>query len=841
MAVAVFINYRGEDSHSYGALLYHELARQFGDDYVFFDAASIPAGADFVQELLGRVRSARVLLAVIGRRWLTAANDTGQRRIDDPTDWIRRELAEAFSANVRVIPVLTDQAELPPEATLPADIAALSRCPARPLRRRESTADLARIVTDLTNVDSTLAAVARNRENTPRQLPAPPRHFIGRADELAQLTAESDSSTPLGGTVGISALAGAGGIGKTALALHWAHQNLHRFPDGQLFVDLQGFSPAEAPMPPAVAVRGFLDALGVPAHRIPPELQAQAARYRSLVTGKRMLIVLDNAADATQVMPLLPGSPTCTVLVTSRRHLTSLITRHSAHHLRLDTLTDAEAHELLATRLGTQRMGAEPDAVAQLLACCGGFPLALAIVAGRIHTTPDQSLATLGADLRDETTRLGVLDDDDPAASLPAALSWSLHALSDEQIRVFGLVGIAPGPDTTLPAVASLVGLASAQTEQALRGLQQASLLDHSTTGRYAMHDLIRSYARDTAHQRVPVETRQAALLRVVDFYLHTAHTAERLINPHRPAIHLDPPTPGCHPEPLPNGQSAWDWFDAEHPCLLAALHTATTHRWHQTAWNLVWTLGTFHNRRGHRHDRLAVWQAALDAVDHLPDPAAHTLTHQRLGTAYADLGQHEQAIEHLQHALALAERNDDSAGQAHAHHALAWAWELRDDDQQALHHVTHARNLFHALHQPVWEARVLNTMGWYAARLGDFDTARDHCEAALTLFRRHDDPDGEAATLDSMAYIDHHTGHHDRAISHYQQALTQFRSDGDNSNTPGVLDRLGHSHAALGQQEQARAVWQEASELYRRQGHDDKAAGIQQQLDDLDKTDKAP
>jgi hypothetical protein len=216
----VFINYRGEDSRSHGALLYTELTRHFGDEYVFLDAESIPAGADFVQELLGRVRSARVVLAVIGPRWLTATDPAGHRRIDDPSDWIRRELAEAFTASVRVIPVLTDQAELPREAELPADIVALSRCQYRRLRHHDPVADLARIVTDLTDLDPALAAAARSRDDTPRQLPAAPGGFTGRGSELAALTDAATTARDARATVVISAIGGAGGICKTALALH---------------------------------------------------------------------------------------------------------------------------------------------------------------------------------------------------------------------------------------------------------------------------------------------------------------------------------------------------------------------------------------------------------------------------------------------------------------------------------------------------------------------------------------------------------------------------------------------------------------------------------------------
>lgn len=268
----------------------------------------------------------------------------------------------------------------------------------------------------------------------PRQLVTAPRHFVGRTDELAELKNGLAGTASSGGAVLISALAGAGGIGKTALALHWAHESLDRFPDGQLFVDLQGFSPASTPLEPAAAVRGFLDAFGVAPERIPGDLQAQVAMYRSLVAGKRMLILLDNAADAAQVEPLLPGDDTCTVVVTSRRYLTGLIARHGARHLRLDALADADARQLLVSRLGAERLAAEPDAADELLAYCGGFPLALNIVAGRASVQPHTPLTELAAELREETTRGDALDDDDPAVSLPTVLSWSLRSLTAEQI-----------------------------------------------------------------------------------------------------------------------------------------------------------------------------------------------------------------------------------------------------------------------------------------------------------------------------------------------------------------------------------------------------------------------
>lgn len=293
----------------------------------------------------------------------------------------------------------------------------------------------------------------------PRQLPPAPRMFAGRVAELAALDRalitpvpdRRDAVTPgvvtgttgTGAAVAISAIGGTGGVGKTWLALTWAHRNADRFPDGQLFVDLHGFSPAGRPTEPGDAVRGFLDALGVDPGGLPPDLDALTALYRSLVTGRRMLVVLDNAATADQVIPLLPGSSTCTVLVTGRTTLPSLIDRYGAHHLPLDVLGHTEAHALLATRLGDPRVDAEPETAGELIELCGRHPLALAITARNAATRPAIPLAELAVELRE--LGLEMLDHDtDPAASLPAVLSWSLRHLTDQQQRVFMLLGIPP-------------------------------------------------------------------------------------------------------------------------------------------------------------------------------------------------------------------------------------------------------------------------------------------------------------------------------------------------------------------------------------------------------------
>ncbi|MDX8030296.1 BTAD domain-containing putative transcriptional regulator [Lentzea sp. BCCO 10_0856] len=641
-------------------------------------------------------------------------------------------------------------------------------------------------------------APVRPTQPVPRQLPALPLWFTGRGAELARL---DEALKPGAATVVISAIGGAGGIGKTWLALWWAHQHADLYPDGQLFTDLRGFNPTEQPVAPDAALFGFLTALGVSPDRVPAGLDTKAALYRSLVADRRMLIVLDNANDSEQVVPLLPGSAACTVLVTSRQRPASLIDRHGSRHLPLGALTHDEARALLTARLGTDRVAAEPDSVEELLDVCGGYPLALSITA-RHASRPGIRLSEIAAELRE--LGLKMLDHDtDPAASLPAVLSCSLRRLSDEHRTVFGLLGISPGPDTTLPAVVALTGLPPDRARRALSVLEEASLLERRPHGRYAMHDLVRAYAATTAHD-LHNDVRLTALTWVMDFHLHTAHAADLLLNLHRPLVHLDPPAPGVHPQPLPAAASAMTWLDAEHATLLATQRTAAALGRHHVVWHLAWALDTFHVRRGHRHDAVAVWRTALG---HLPDdPTARSRAHRSLGNACSRLGLHEEAVAHLDQALDLAVLHRDLAEQAHSHRALASAWGQRGHDRQALNHARQALDLHRAADQPVEEAHALNQVGWYAAALGDFDTARARCHDALSLHRQHRYPDGEAATLDSLGFIAHRAGDH-QAVDDYHRALALRRALGDAYEVANSLDGVGHPLAALGRHEQARGL----------------------------------
>jgi DNA-binding SARP family transcriptional activator len=666
----------------------------------------------------------------------------------------------------------------------------------------------------------------------PRQLPAPTGHFVGRSSELQHLSTrlEAASGAPL---MVITAIGGTAGIGKTTLAVHWAHQAADRFPDGQLYVNLGGFDPTDTPMPPAIAVRGFLTALGIPAHSIPADPDEQAALYRSQLADRRMLVLLDNAHDAEQVRPLLPGAPGCAVLVTSRNQLGSLVALDGAEPMTLDLLTREEAHELLTRRLGRDHVEREAAVIDELIEACARLPLALNIAAAHAALHPTRPLSQFLEELRDAHRRLDTLTTGEAAADIRAVFSWSYRTLTPDSARVFRLLGLHPGPDIDPPATASLTALDPDRTRRALDELTRAHLITERPSGRYTLHDLLRTYAADRAHAQNSDAERDEALRRVIDHYLHTAHTADQLLDSGRPALRLDPPAPGTHTHPLPDLPAAMAWFDLEYPNLLAAQQTALSRGWHSTVWQLAWALSIYQIRQGHHHDRLTVWRAALDAGAHLPDPTNLVRAHRSLGNAHIDLERHGDAIGHLHRALALAEDLRDPIEQAHTYHQLARAWAQRDD-RQALMYATRALDLYRALNEPRWEAMELNTVGWFAACLGDFGTARTHCEASLALSRNHRETDSAACALDSLGYIDHRTGHHQQAIDHYQQALTLFRDVGNTYQSATTLDNLGRPHAALGEHEQARAVWQEALEMYRQQGRGQDADRVQRRLDTL-------
>lgn len=690
----------------------------------------------------------------------------------------------------------------------------------------------------------------QSRAPVPQQLRSAPGGFVGRADQLSALdralitfdTSLPESGRSAGGTAVISAIGGAGGIGKTWLALTWAHRNLHHFPDGQLSVDLRGFSPTGEPKATADALADFLAALGVDRSHQPQDLDDRAALYRTHTTGKRLLILLDNAASDEDVVPLLPGGNTCTVVVTSRYRLTRLVTRHGANPVRLDALADDEARTLLHTALGDTRIPGAEQAITELIRLCGGFPLALGLIAARIRTNPE-----LVDDITAELRELGIsaLDDDDPESSLPAVLSWSLRHLTEQHRTAFALLGIAPGPDIGLQAAAGLVGLPAHLTRALLRELTNASLIDRSPGARWAMHDLIRAYAVHTAHRDLTDEQRQAALKRVTGHYLHTAYTAALFLNPRREPIQLEPLPADTAATPLSDRDAAMAWFENEHRCLLAVQHTAISYRWHRPTWQLAWTLNTFHHRRGHRYDRLAAWQAAAAAAEHLNDPATLALVYSYLGRAHANLGDTDRALQLMGTALALIDHTPREA--AYTHQLLCWVWGLRGDDERALSHATYSLGLYRELAdaagqsgETLGEASALNMIGSCEIRLGQYERAREHCLAAVAIHQHIADPDGEASSLDNLARLALATGSPADAITYYTQALNLRLAQNNSYAAADTCTSIGHAHVARSEHHQARLIWRQALELYRDQGREHLAAQIQRQLDQLDQLNKA-
>jgi tetratricopeptide (TPR) repeat protein len=647
--------------------------------------------------------------------------------------------------------------------------------------------------------------------SVPRQLPCASAHFVGRARALTELDRLCRKVGPP--AVVISAIGGMAGVGKTALAVHFAHQVAARFPDGQLYVNLRGFDPSGQPVSPESAIRRFLDALAVPAEQIPANLDAQAGLYRSLLAGRRVLIVADNARDAEQVRPLLPGTPGSLVLITSRNQLPSLAAAEGARLIDLDVLTDAEARQLLAAQLGSDQVDAEPLAAAEIIASCGRLPLALAVAAAQAATRPFP-LSVIAAELAD--LRLDALaTGSDPATDVQAVFSWSYHALRPAAARLFRLLGLHHGPDICAPAVASLAGQTAAEVRPLLMELTRASLLTEHQPGRYAMHDLLGTYARQLAHLQDSPARRHASVKRVLDHYLHTGHLAARLLDPLRDPITLIPPQHRVRPQAPNDRAAALDWFAAEHHVLVAAVRQAADHGLDSRAWQLAWTLKIFLDRRGYWHDHVAVQQAALAAAERLGDPGTQARTHRALADALTQLRRFTDAQAHLEKSLDLYCLAGDQVGQAHTHLSLTSMCSRQGWHAKAVSHATQALGLYRAAGHRRGQASALNTLGWNHALLGDYRQALRHCQRALMLHAELGDRYGQANTWDSLGYANHHLGEHREAVACYQHALGLFQDVGERIGEAISLAHLADSWQASGEPLAARHAREQALVIF--------------------------
>jgi tetratricopeptide (TPR) repeat protein len=659
----------------------------------------------------------------------------------------------------------------------------------------------------------------RAGQNVPRQLPAALCPFSGRDRELAELDRLLEQA-PAAGAMLIAAISGTAGVGKTTLAVHWAHRVAGRFPDGQLYLNLRGFDANGAAADPAEAVRRFLVTLGVPPDRMPADLDALAALYRSQLAGRRVLVVLDNARDSAQVRPLLPGSPGCLVLVTSRSQLTSLIASDGAQPLPLDLLTAEEARLLLSRRLGTGRVAAEPAAVTEIIARCARLPLALALIAARAAVRPGTGLRLLADELCDAEQRWQTLASEDPAADVRTVLSWSYHALTPAAARLFRLLGLHPGQDTDALAAASLAGLAAGAARPLLAELIQASMLAEHAPGRYTCHDLLRAYAKHLTRVTDPPEQRRAATGRVLDHYLHSAHGAALLLATPFDPLPLGPARPGLTPEQHTSYEQAMRWFTAEYRVILAAIGQAADTGYDTHVWQLAWSLSTFLDRRGHWHDFAAAGLAAVAAADRLGDPAVRAWARRVVARAYTRLGRFDDASARLEDSLLLCRQSADLAGQADTYLYLSILSWRRNRPEVALEHDRRFLDLSRAVGHRGRQAAALNAVGWAMALLGDHQSALVSCEQALGIHTELGDLHGQATTWDSLGYAHHRLGHHAQAVACYGNTITIVRYLGDRYQEADALGSLGDIHLATGDSGAARDAWQQALAILEDLGH---------------------
>ena len=668
----------------------------------------------------------------------------------------------------------------------------------------------------------------------PAQLPHRVPDFTGRRPQLQRLNeALASTQTAAQPTTLITAIAGSAGVGKTALAIAWAHEIKDRFPDGQLYVNLRGFDPTGTPTEPGEAVRGFLDAFDVPSQRLPGTTEGQCALFRSLLAERRMLVVLDNARDTDQVRPLLPGSARCVVIVTSRHDLTGLLVGDGAVPISLDLLTQVEAKSYLSRRLGPARVVRESAAVEEIVSLCARLPLALAIVTARAVTHPEFPLSALASELAEAGGGLDAFDSDDNGTDVRRVFSWSQTGLSEAAAQTFRLLALHPGPQIGVAAASALLEQPPGRTRRLLGELARAHLVEEVLPSRFAFHDLLRAYAYELVEEAEDRAHRDAARGRMLDFYSQTAQRADRLLAPRRfPELWLTTPAVVA-PAPLTDAATALDWFRAEHPALLAVIEQAEVEHLDIAAYQLSWALVTYFDRGCHWYDLEIVQRIALAAARRLGDQRAQAYAERGLARAYTWQRRYEEAAKHYGNALAGFESITDATGLAQTHYSLGWMLGQQDRFDAALAQAQAALGLFRDSGPPEALAETLNEVGWFDAQLGNLTTALGYCEEALSLHQQVGHAEGEAQTWDSLGFIHHRLGQLEEAITCYQQAVVRWLEMSDRYFEAAALVGLGEVYSSAGQVESARVSWQRAQQLYE-QLADPAAVEVQRHLDQL-------
>jgi DNA-binding SARP family transcriptional activator/Tfp pilus assembly protein PilF len=617
----------------------------------------------------------------------------------------------------------------------------------------------------------------------PRQLPADVPDFTGRHEYLTELAGL------LPPAASIVAITGTAGVGKTALAVHWAHRIRDRFPDGQLYVGLRGHAGGQ-PVRPVEALARFLHALGVPAEQVPIDLDEAADLCRSLLADRQALVLLDGAASAEQVRPLLPGGPTCLVVVTSRDRLDGLVAREGAHRLTLDVLTPAQAGELLSRIIGQDRAAAEPGPVAELARSCVHLPLALRVAAANVAGDPHRSIGQYLADLAASTPLAELQVAGDQRCAVRIAFDHSYTTLAPAAQRLLRLFGLVPGPDLTVPAAAALIGGPALQARRQLDVLAAAHLVAQHAPGRFALHDLLREYARERAeHQDEPAE-RAAAVDRLAGWYLHTTDAAVRRLYPRMARLAVPSPDPVVDPLRFAAAEPAMAWLDAERANLVATARHAAAQGPRPVAWLLADALRDYFWLRRHTVQWLVVAREALAAADADGDQQARAAARLCLGLACWSLGRHAEAVEQQAAALRLAIRARWRDGVGLAHCNLAGTYRELGQLRLAADHLRRAL----AGHGAGEERRaaLLGNLGILCWELGDLDQATAHLRAALAGNQIVSSAAAQAHLLGALGGVLHARGQLTTALVHLDRAVAMCRQAGSRYGEAGLLVHLG-------------------------------------------------
>lgn len=638
----------------------------------------------------------------------------------------------------------------------------------------------------------------------PRELPADVSAFTGRAAELAELDRLLRASGEAAGStaVVISAVSGTAGVGKTALAVHWAHrvqrQDPGAFADGCLYLNMRGYDPDE-PVMPADALGAVLRSLGVRDADVPLGLAERSARYRSMLDGRRMLLVLDNARDTEQIRPLLPGTPSCFVLVTSRDDLAPLVVQHGAHHVDLDLLPLEDAVGLLRKLIDDPRIVEDPAGTQRLVEGCARLPLALRIAAAHAASRRGMTLDALVRELTDEQRRLDVLQvGKDPRTAMRVVFSWSYGQLPGKAARVFRLMALSPGQDIDAYAIAAVADAMLPEAMNLIDVLVRAHLIQVTAPHRFTMHDLLRAYAVELSAVEDSEEDKQAALTRLLDHYLHGAAAAMDTVYPssryRRPRI----ASPTTHPPAVAASAAAEAWLDSNVSNLMAAVACAAELGWASYTDRLAVTISLHLITTGRYSDSLAVHSHAANITRESADKAGEARALNDLGQTYWRLGRYPEALESLQRSLSLRRTIGDRQGEGHTLSNLGNVYWQLGDCTQAIEKFEQALAIAGEVNDRRSETITRGNLGVIHERLGRYATALDYFHHSLVAARRTGDRASEGFALGNIGVVRDRLGYHAEALSYLHQALTIDHETNNRAHESNTLGNIGTVYMRL-------------------------------------------